>query len=236
LPRAVQHRFPGADAHLARYARVFAATEINASFHRTPRPSTYARWSASVPASFRFAVKLPRSLTHGQRLETPQEGLDAFLASIAPLGAHLGCLLVQLPPALALARAVADAFFASLRTAYTGDVALEGRHPSWFTADAAALLGAWHVARVRADPPRVAAPASAPAVGVAYWRLHGSPRTYYSAYTPAFLDALASEIAQWRAHAGDTARAWCIFDNTASGAAASDALALEQRLQHRAGA
>lgn len=232
----MQHHFPGVDAHLSRYARVFAGTEINVSFHRTPRASTYARWSASVPAAFRFAVKLPRTITHEQRLQVTQEALDAFLASIAPLGMHLGCLLVQLPPTLVLAPAVADAFFATLRTAYGGDVALEGRHPSWFTPDAAALLGAWRVARVWADPPRVACEAPAPAVGVAYWRLHGSPRTYYSAYTPAFLDALAREIAQWRAQAGAGARAWCVFDNTASGAAAGDALALEQRLQHRAGA
>jgi uncharacterized protein YecE (DUF72 family) len=222
------------DAHLARYARVFAATEINASFHRTPRPSTYARWAASVPAAFRFAVKLPRTITHEQRLETPREGLEAFLASVAPLGRHLGCLLIQLPPTLVLVETVAEAFFATLRTAYAGDVALEGRHSSWFTADAAALLGAWRVARVRADPPRVASHARAPRVVVAYWRLHGSPRTYYSAYTPAFLDALAGEIAQWRAQAGAAARAWCIFDNTASGAAAGDALALEQRLQRPA--
>ena len=32
------------------------------------RPQTYARWAASVPDDFRFAVKLPKTITHQHRL------------------------------------------------------------------------------------------------------------------------------------------------------------------------
>ncbi|HEY0035747.1 MAG TPA: DUF72 domain-containing protein, partial [Longimicrobium sp.] len=60
--------------------------------------------------------------------------------------------------------------------------------------------------------------------GLAYYRLHGSPRIYYSEYTPDYLDALARSIA-----ARDTP-AWCIFDNTAAGAATANALGLLERL------
>jgi uncharacterized protein YecE (DUF72 family) len=60
-----------------------------------------------------------------------------------------------------------------------------------------------------------------------YYRLHGSPRVYYSAYDAAYLDALATRL---REHAAAGRRAWCVFDNTASGAAASNALALLARL------
>jgi uncharacterized protein YecE (DUF72 family) len=232
LPRAVQHAFPGDDAHLARCARVLDAAEINASFQRTPRASTYARWAGSVPPSFRFAVKMPRAITHERGLEGAQAPLAAFMASIAPLEPRLGCLLVQLPPSLALIAPAADAFFAALRAVFAGDVALEPRHPSWFDREAGAVLAHWQIGRVAADPPRGGdglAPLAAREF--AYWRLHGSPRTYYSAYTPAFLEALAGRVQAWCAHAGADARAWCIFDNTASGAAAADALALQQRLQ-----
>jgi uncharacterized protein YecE (DUF72 family) len=59
-----------------------------------------------------------------------------------------------------------------------------------------------------------------------YYRLHGSPRRYYSAYDDRFLDRLAATL---RARAR-TASVWCIFDNTAAGAATANALALLERL------
>jgi uncharacterized protein YecE (DUF72 family) len=59
-----------------------------------------------------------------------------------------------------------------------------------------------------------------------YYRLHGSPRVYYSDYPPEYLDALAEKLA--RAAAG--AEVWCVFDNTAEGAAAANALGVAQRL------
>jgi uncharacterized protein YecE (DUF72 family) len=104
-------------------------------------------------------------------------------------------------------------------------VAAEPRHAGWFTPAADALLAEWRVARVAADPARVPAAAEPGGwPGNAYYRLHGSPRTYYSAYDAAFLDALAPRLAA--APAG----AWCIFDNTALGAATADALGLLARL------
>jgi uncharacterized protein YecE (DUF72 family) len=62
LPRVEQERFPAAGSHLERYASVFDAVEINSSFHRPHRPATYARWAAAVPSSFRFSVKLPKTI------------------------------------------------------------------------------------------------------------------------------------------------------------------------------
>ena len=55
-----------------------------------------------------------------------------------------------------------------------------------------------------------------------YYRLHGSPRKYYSDYTYQWLKNLAAEV-QSRPAGTDT---WVIFDNTASGAAAGNALML----------
>jgi uncharacterized protein YecE (DUF72 family) len=81
-----------------------------------------------------------------------------------------------------------------------------------------------HVARVAADPakvPAAAEPGGWP--GLVYHRLHGSPRMYYSPYEDAALDALAASLTS------AAADAWCVFDNTASGAAAADALRLRRR-------
>jgi uncharacterized protein YecE (DUF72 family) len=228
IPRAEKRRFPVGDSHLARYATVFPAVEINSTFYRPHRASTFARWAASVPRSFRFSVKLPRNITHDHRLAGSKALLDTFLEDLAPLGSRLGCLLVQLPPSLAFDARVARAFFTLLRKRFDRGIALEPRHASWFTERAARLLTDFKVARVAADPPRGKGdgePGGWP--GLAYYRLHGSPRVYYSSYEDDYLDALADKLNALRRRRIPT---WCIFDNTALGAATSNALSLIERL------
>jgi uncharacterized protein YecE (DUF72 family) len=215
-------------SHLERYASRFHAVEINSSFHRPHRPATYARWSAAVPSSFRFSVKLPKTITHGLRLQETGGLLDAFLAEAAGLGDKLGCLLVQLPPSLGFDPVVATGFFADLRARSAAPLACEPRHPDWFAPQAEGLLRDLGVARVAADPARVpeaGKPGGWP--GMTYYRLHGSPRMYYSAYSGEDLAALASRI---RADAADGRTVWCIFDNTTLGAAVPNALDLQTYL------
>ena len=229
LPRAQQHRFPEGASHLARYAALFPAVEINSTFHRPHRASTYERWSASVPAGFRFSVKLPRAITHDHRLVGATALLDAFLAELTPLRPRVGCLLVQLPPSLALDAGRARAFFTRLRKRWDEGIAVEPRHASWFTPAADALLAGLQVARVAADPPR-AEDGLEPGgwQGMAYFRLHGSPRVYYSSYEEDFLERIARRLLALR-----QARVpgWCIFDNTTLGAGTANALWLMRRLE-----
>ncbi|MBI2771807.1 MAG: DUF72 domain-containing protein [Burkholderiales bacterium] len=229
LPRAVQPAFGGEGSHLQRYAARLNAAEINSSFYRPHAAGTYARWAESVPPHFRFSVKLPKAVTHERRLAGCEDLLEAFLAQAAALGPHLGCLLVQLPPSLAYDGAVARRFAGALRTRWAGSVALEPRHATWFDAPADALLAAHRISRVLADPVLHGAgrwPGGWPQL--IYLRLHGSPRAYYSAYGNELITALARRIALAKAEGRDV---WCIFDNTASGAAADNALALSRALQ-----
>lgn len=219
--------FPTEGSHLARYAHTFPAVEINTSFYRPHRPSTYARWAASTPDHFRFAVKVPRTITHEAGLADATEELDAFLAEATALGPKLGPLLVQLPPSLDFDASVAGDFFAALRARFNGGVVCEPRHPTWFEPHVDRMLVDFRVARAAADPapvPLAALPGGLR--GLAYYRLHGSPRMYYSAYSPAYLDALAATLAD----AAREAEVWCIFDNTALGAATSDGVAILEKL------
>jgi len=207
---------------------VFDAAEINSTFHRPHRAATYERWAASVPPSFRFSVKLPRTITHDQRLAQVQHLVDGFLAELAPLREQIGCLLVQLPPSLQLDLPVARGFLAGLRERFEGGIAIEPRHASWFTPEAGRMLAGLHVARVAADPPR-APQGGEPGgwEGMAYYRLHGSPRVYYSSYDAAFLDALAGRL---RAYSAGGRPCWCIFDNTTLGAGTANAFDLAARV------
>lgn len=230
LPRLWRDRFPAEGSYLERYAARFSAVEINSSFYRQHRRAVYERWAAAVPASFRFAVKLPRAITHDQMLVAADVLLEVFLEEATGLGSRLGPLLVQLPPSLAYHAELVESFLRTLRRLHAGPVACEPRHESWFTAEADATL-AWHgVARVGADPARVPAAAAPGGDGrLVYHRLHGSPKMYYSDYEPERLRAVADDLL---AAAASGAETWCILDNTTLGAATGNALALSE-LTHR---
>ena len=227
VPRAAAASFPPEGSALERYAGRFHASEINSTFWRRHQPATIERWREAVPRGFRFAVKLPRAITHERELRAARAPVREFLDDVAVLRDRLGPILVQLPPSLAFDRRRVDAFFRTLRALHAGEVACEPRHASWFSPNADALLAGHGVARVAADPPRVPdgdQPGGAPSL--LYFRLHGSPVMYRSAYGRERLAALAPRL---RPATRDTT-VWCIFDNTASGAAAVDALELDDLL------
>lgn len=228
ISREYADAFPAGKSHLERYARIFNAAEINSSFYRPHLPATYRRWAASVPRGFRFAVKMPRSISHTARLRDCRAALETFLGEVDHLGGKLGCLLLQLPPSLRYEPAVVLPFFELLRRLHRGPVACEPRHPSWFHYTASAALRDLAIARVAADPARftqAAVPAGDRALQ--YLRLHGSPRMYYDAYSEAALRQIAQRLRRPCRH---TAARWCIFDNTALGHATGNALTLMRML------
>ena len=229
LPHAEQEHFPGSGSHLERYAARFGMVEINSSFHRSHRAATWLRWRDSVPENFRFSVKMPKAITHMQKLRGSDELVRSFLTEAAVLGDTLGCVLVQLPPSLVFEREVATEFFEQLRERTPIPVACEPRHESWFSTEADLLLQEFKVARVAADPARVLGAGSPGGCRrMSYYRLHGSPKVYYSAYSPEFIAELTARLASDR----EAGRAvWVIFDNTTLGAATRNALDLQSLLK-----
>ena len=229
IPALNSQAFPPSGTALQRYAGCFQGVEINSSFHRPHRRSTWERWAASVPEDFRFAAKLPKAITHQAKLRGAEAAVCEFLDQAGAMGPKLAILLVQLPPSLAFDEESAASFFVMLGRSSDAGIACEPRHPSWFEPGADALLRAHRIARVAADPSRLPA-AALPGGwrGLSYWRLHGSPIMYRSPYGPERLPAYADLIAD-EAKAGR--EAWCIFDNTASSAAMGDALMLRRLLE-----
>jgi uncharacterized protein YecE (DUF72 family) len=229
IPRAVAEGLSGPGTHLERYGRHFNCCEINSSFHRAHAMAQYAKWAAATPEGFQFAVKLPRLLTHELGLRTPRLPFARFLAETAGLGVRRGPLLVQLPPSLAFNARLVSRFFDHVRHRYEGPLVCEPRHPTWFCERAGRALESYKVSRVAADPacaPGAEAPGGWP--GIQYFRLHGSPRVYWSRYPSNFIAHLA--------HVLTTASAdvWCVFDNTAAGAAMENALQLRVAVSARA--
>jgi uncharacterized protein YecE (DUF72 family) len=203
----------GPVSHLVHYSKSFNAVEINSSFYRAHQRATYERWRDVTPANFRFSAKMPRSVTHDCALRRYQSELLQFLGEISGLGRKLSVILVQLPASLAFDSRVAKRFFESLAAQSSVRVACEPRHASWFSARASDLLQRYGVARVAADPstnPGGKLPSGSRTL--IYYRLHGSPRMYYSAYSLDFLSRLAVDVRESSAITKDV---WCIFDNTA---------------------
>ena len=224
IPTALAEDFPPEGTGLERYASRFSCAEINSCFHRSHRPATYQRWAASVPDEFRFSAKLSKTITHTQKLIDCEPLLDLFLEEVSSLGPKLAVILVQLPPSLSFDQQVAEPFFEALRNRTPLQLACEPRHPSWFEPEADRMLRELRIARVAADPARVEA-AAAPSgwKGLIYYRLHGSPVPYRSSYDDGRLEGYARAIAP---NLADGTPVWFIFDNTASSAAAGDALKL----------
>lgn len=235
IPRALSETFSSEGSHLKRYARVMTCTEINTSFYRNHSRDTYEKWAALTPAAFRFSVKIPSLITHELLLRRARLPLRMFLCEMSGLGNKLGPLLLQLPPSLAFTSRQAHAFFGMLREEYEGVVVCEPRHMSWFGPKSQTIWNRYHIGRVATDPTRIDA-ARAPGGwmgsgsrnpdAVAYYRLHGSPRKYWSRYELPRIRQWAEEIAQL----SRAAPVWCIFDNTASGAALANALEMKDAL------
>ncbi len=174
-------------------------------------------------------MKAPREITHVKRLVDCNAAVAKFLDETDYLGAKRGPILMQLPPSLAFDCAPAEAFFTLLRDLYSGPAACEPRHASWFDARADALLRQYRIGRVAAylaPTPQAALPGGFP--GLIYYRLHGSPRMYHSAYAEPDLENLAAALTGSAA-----AQRWCVFDNTASGAALANALELRKLIAGR---
>jgi uncharacterized protein YecE (DUF72 family) len=206
---------------LALYSARFATVEVNNAFYRLPERDTFARWRASTPADFCLAVKVSRYLTHIKRLRDPAEPVARFLDRAAGLESKLGPVLLQLPPTLT---ADPDALADVLRRFPPAvRVAVEPRHPSWWTAPVRATLERHGAALCWAD--RGGRPVTPlwRTADFGYLRMHegrAEPRPRYGKR------ALASWLDRAAAEFPGAEPVHVYFNNDPGGAAIADAAAL----------
>jgi uncharacterized protein YecE (DUF72 family) len=206
---------------LDRYAEVFDTVELNNSFYRLPSADQFARWKAAVPPGFVLASKLSRYLTHVRRLQDPDGPVHLFVERASHLGDRLGPVVMQLPPTLPK-----DAV--NLERTLRGfpkqvRVAVEFRHPSWFTDDIRVILRGHNSALVWADRSgRLQNPEWRTADWL-YLRMHGGSGRAGN-YGDRVLGKYARSLAQVE---GD---AYVYFNNDMTGNAVRNALTLARRL------
>jgi uncharacterized protein YecE (DUF72 family) len=211
---------------LAHYVAEFDTVELNASFYRWPRESSFSSWQRRLPAGFAMSVKAPRGLTHAKRLHEPEIWVERIVRCWAALGDRRGILLVQLRPDQVRDDARLDWFLGRLPAEVR--VAVELRHPTWQDHEVLALLarhGAAYVVMSGAGLPCVLA-ATSPIV---YVRLHGPDHEhlYAGSYSDDDLSWWADRIREWEA---DGREVWVYFNNDGAGNAVRNARTLKRLL------
>ena len=211
---------------LARYVQTFETVELNASFYRWPKDSTFAGWRDQLPNGSTMSVKAHRGLTHYRRLASLGPWVERFESCWRALGDRHGVLLVQLHPELQRDDARLDAFLGSMPPSIR--VAVELRHPSWNEPAVYQLLESHRAAYVVMSGPGLSC---VPRVtsDFAYLRMHGPDQDsiYAGSYSDDELRRWSERIAQWRGHGKDV---WVYFNNDLGGHAVRNALVLRELL------
>lgn len=219
--------------YLSYYSKQFNCTEINSSFYNFPLSKTIEKWATHTPDSFRFCLKMHRSITHYQKLKEPAAQLEKFFGVIAGIQPKAGPVLIQLPPSLTFNYDTVQLFFSELEKYGKGfRFALEARHASWYDDEALSLLLEHHIIHVIAD-----AGTRFPSLEMVedentYIRFHGREKLYASPYGENVLRQYAEKIAGWLKEGIDN---WVFFNNTMYGAALTNAFRLAELVKEQTG-
>jgi uncharacterized protein YecE (DUF72 family) len=211
---------------LALYTERFDTVELNASFYRWPKESTFVGWRHRLPEGFQMSVKAPRGLTHAKRLYQPEIWLERITTSWHELGSRRGVLLVQLAPAHERDDARLDYFLGQVPEWLR--VAVEFRHPSWNDEAVFAILERHCAAYTVMSGARLPCLLQATAPFV-YVRLHGpdAQHLYAGSYSDADLHWWAERIRQWTDAGRDV---YAYFNNDGDGHAVRNAETLRRQL------
>ena len=202
---------------LAWYMQRFDTVELNNSFYHLPTTQTFMTWRESTPASFCFAVKGSRFITHRKKLKDPSEALARFLEPVESLGTKLGPILFQLPPRWSRNVERLSAFLEALPSSHR--YTFEFRDPSWHDPAVYRALRRHNSAFCMYELDGFESPHELTA-DFAYVRLHGPGRKYQGDYSSKQLRDWADRIADWRE---ELDAVYVYFDNDQAGYAAKNA-------------
>jgi uncharacterized protein YecE (DUF72 family) len=211
---------------LGYYVQQFQTVELNSSFYRWPKQTTFTSWYDRLPADFRLSVKAPRGLTHAKKLYAPEAWMERIKECWHQLHQKRAVLLVQLAPQQGYDYDRLAYFLAQIPGWMR--VTLEFRHPSWHTEAVFRLLEAHQVAYC------IMSGAHLPCIlrttaDFVYVRLHGPDfqHLYGGSYSDADLGWWADRIREWATMGKDV---YAYFNNDGAGNAVRNAQRLQQLL------
>lgn len=200
------------------YANQFNALEINTTFYKFPEASRLEAWYHLSPDDFKFCVKAPRLITHFKKLNQCEKLFDDFyLACVSGLQHKLGCLVFQFPPLFSFSRERLELIECSLHPGYRNVV--EFRHESWWNEEVYARLKGSRIIFCTPSHPQLP-DQLVTSTNIAYLRMHGKEKMFYSKYPQKKLREIASDLSSKK----DIDEAWVFFNNTASTAGIENAI------------
>ena len=210
---------------------MFSSIEINSIFYKLPRRSTVANWAESVPDSFRFTFKIPKTVTHVKDLQFAAKDVNDFIKVVENIGEKKGCLLAQFPPSLKIEKLdrLQNLLEALGEASYnTGwKLAVEFRDTSWYEREVNELLEEFDAAMVVQDMPKSATPFRFVRGDFVYLRFHGPEPRYRGDYSNEFLKRYAQHIKDWLS---EKKTVYAYFNNTV-GAAVENLQTLNEYVQ-----
>lgn len=210
---------------LSLYSKTLNAVEINSTFYRKPTSKTLTKWHDETPDDFRFFIKIPKAITHQNRLENSKDEIVLFCNHIQnSLKDKLSGFLYQLPPSFTNTVENTERIINNLDSRFLN--VIEFRHSSWWQKEIFDLLKQYDIVFSG-----VSFPGNLPEdliinhPEILYYRLHGKPVLYKSEYSNDFMDALAEKIKN------TTQTSFIFFNNTWGTAAIKNSLYLKHILE-----
>ena len=205
------------------YAESFDTVEINASFYSWPTVASVKAWMRGLPdAPFAFTVKANELITHIRRFDDTAELVRDFGYVADILGAHMGCLLFQLPPSVHYDRDLLRTIVSQLEPGRRNVV--EFRHASWWNAEVYAAFRDAGIIFCACSGPKLPDDLIKTANEI-YVRFHGVDKWYDYRYSEAQMDDWAKRITDSGAD-----RVWAYFNNDYNGNAIYNARQLRECL------
>ncbi|MCS7203686.1 MAG: DUF72 domain-containing protein [Thermodesulfovibrio sp.] len=206
------------------YAKYFSTVEINVTFYRDVRASTFQNWYKLTPEEFLFSVKISRQITHFRKLRVEKPIIDGFLEKYKNLCEKLGVILIQLPPSLRFEGSLISDFLSNLDKSLKYTIEIRNKtflHDNFFD-----MLKNHNIAFCISDSAGRYPYYEAITADFIYLRLHGSVKLYASEYTEEELKTWAQKIKNWNK------TTYVYFDNDFMGYAVKNALKLKELLNH----
>ncbi len=195
------------------YCERFNAIELNVTFYKFPRAEFLKKWYDRSPADFSFSVKAPRVITHFKKLQDSKRYLRDFYTALEKgLKEKTGTVLYQFPPQFEFTQERLDLIVEMLNPAFTN--VAEFRHPSWWTSQVYETFRNHRIVFAGMSHPTLPDPVLI-THNILYYRMHGVPHLYTSAYAQEDLEAIAAEIIRDE----NLKEAFVFFNNTVAGAA-----------------
>ena len=209
------------------YAQHFRSVEINATFYRFFKDSTYQKWYKRAPDDFKYVLKVPRLISHYKKLQDADDIIKSFEQSAMLLKEKLGNLLLQIPSNMPYEPERLDK---ALKTFQHPElISVEIRKKEWLTDEFLDILHKNKSSYCNPDEPGWKLDHNLTSQ-TGYLRLHGRNDWYNHEYDATEMDEIrdcAFSLSEQGAR-----QVFIFFDNTAYGYALKNAMELINIMEH----